>query len=271
MDKATPLISVIIPCYNSGLYIAEAVASVKASEAARYEIIIVDDGSTDGHTQSVLALLGQEGCRVVAQPNGGPAAARNTGAKMAQGEYLFFLDSDNKIGSQYLGKAADVMNRMPEVGLVYAAAEFFGDTSNARFETNEFDFDKLLIGNYIDMCALMRKQAWQQVLGFDEARALIGYEDWELWIRLGLTNWKFHFLNEKLFYYRIRSNSLMAEFDERKRSQAVAYVMGKHALILHKRYKYYNRLYSILHKKPLLFFLKIIYSKWIKGTHYLPR
>ena len=115
MDSERPLISIVIPCYNSGIYITEAVTSVKESSFTNYEIIIVDDGSSDLHTLSVLRQLEHQKCKLIVQANGGPAAARNSGVRVAKGEYLFFLDSDNKIHPEYLEKSVKIMMRSDEV------------------------------------------------------------------------------------------------------------------------------------------------------------
>jgi glycosyltransferase involved in cell wall biosynthesis len=270
MNSTHPLITVIIPCYNSGEFIEEAVFSVKSSEGVNIEIVIVDDGSTDSSTLSVLMKLKQHGYRVVVQQNRGPAAARNSGEKIANGDYLFFLDSDNKICPDYLRKALKKMQSDKGIGVVYADAIFFGLTDKPRFKPAPFSFDQLLIGNYIDMCAMVRREAFVAVGGFDEARELIGYEDWELWIRLGLTNWKFSYLNEKLFYYRIRADSLMSESDLIKKESAIKYVMGKHSIFLHKHFKYYFRLYLRFQEKPFIYFLKVIFSKYFLRSRYQP-
>lgn len=270
MDSESPLISVVIPCYNSGAYITEAVASVKASSFTSYEIIIVDDGSNDMHTLSVLRQLEQQECRLIMQANAGPAAARNAGVKAAHGKYVFFLDSDNKIKPDYLGKAEEIMSQDDSIGVVYARAVFFGDSTTPRFEPEPFDLDRILIGNCIDMCSLVRKKTFEEAGCFDEARVLIGYEDWELWIRLGLMAWRFHLIDEKLFFYRIREGSLMNSFDEIRKKEAVSYVMQKHAWHLHGRYKHFYRLFIKVNKQPLLFFLKIVYSRVFKAKYYMP-
>src|SRR4051812_30462131 len=99
-----PVVSIIIPCYNSGKYLPEALDSISAyPDKGMYEVIIINDGSTDELTLSLLNNLQQNGEHIVLhQENKGPAAARNAGVKMAKAPYLLFLDSDNKIESNYI-------------------------------------------------------------------------------------------------------------------------------------------------------------------------
>src|ERR1700753_4343673 len=106
-------LSIIIPCYNSGCYLYEALESIERSEdiaSIRYEIIIVDDGSTDEATIKLLNDLNIANCPVLRQQNAGPAAARNTGVKVAKAPYLSFLDSDNHVRPGFINKGINLLN-----------------------------------------------------------------------------------------------------------------------------------------------------------------
>jgi glycosyltransferase involved in cell wall biosynthesis len=219
--------SVIIPCYNSGKYLSEAIESVLKSNERSYEVIIVDDGSTDVSTLDMLIRLELEGYSILRQKNSGPAAARNAGARIARGEFLFFLDSDNKLRAGYIKKGAEIMTARPEVGVVHANANFFGSSVKPRFKPQEFDMDSILLRNYIDMCALVRKTTWEEVAGFDENPDLIGCEDWEFWIRVGQRGWKFEYIDEVLFDYRIRENSLSTLVESERRTKTVLYISAR--------------------------------------------
>jgi len=265
------LLSVITPCYNSGKYLVEAIDSVIQCKQNDCEVIIVDDGSTDLYTLEVLNSLEHQGCKIVKQENFGPASARNAGVKNSNGEFLLFLDSDNKIRPEYIRKGIGVLRAKPSVGVVYAKANFFGiDLPKPRFTPMKFDFDSILIGNYIDMCSIVRKKVWEELHGFDENRTLIGYEDWEFWIRVGLSSWSFEYIDEILFDYRVRDNSLMAVIDTERKNKAVEYISHKHSSAIFKRYKYYYRLNARFQKNPLLYFLKLCYCNYILGKKYLP-
>jgi len=250
----------------------EAIQSAKAAAYKDVEIVIVDDGSTDEATRACLQELESDGIRVIYQENKGPAAARNTGVIHSKGEYLLFLDSDNMIKPEYPSLALKVLEEHPEVGVVYANPVFFGAANEAeRFTVEPFNLDRLLIGNHVDMCSVVRRQAWDDVGGFDDQRTLLpGCEDWEFWIRVARKGWRFHLLHQELFYYRVRENSITTTVFGDTQKQIINYVTSKHHDIIFARYKYYARLYRKIQQKPFLFFLKFIYSKYILRKDYLP-
>ena len=193
--KNRRVISVIIPCYKSGEFLPEAIASVFNSGFSNFEIIIVNDGSTDLHTLTILENLDSNQGKVLSQENQGPAAARNSGAKEAKGDFLLFLDADNLILPGYIEKATAVLNANRAIGVVYANPLFIGDTSaEPRFYPKPYSAQALLLGNYIDMCSLVRREVFEELGGFDAHRDLIGWEDWEFWLRVSQTGWGFYYL-----------------------------------------------------------------------------
>jgi glycosyltransferase involved in cell wall biosynthesis len=119
MKSDLPLVSIIMPCYNHGEYLVEALDSIKKQSYPNYEIIIVDDGTTDTSTLELLNKT-SEYATVIHQDNAGPSVARDTGIRKSSGKYLFFLDSDNRVGSQYISKGVEVMEANPKVGVVYS-------------------------------------------------------------------------------------------------------------------------------------------------------
>ncbi|WP_089317515.1 glycosyltransferase family 2 protein [Pontibacter ummariensis] len=264
--KAT--ISVIIPCYNSGEFLPDAVKSVHQQNSAYpYDIIIVDDGSTDIDTKDLLEQYKAQNITVIHQENKGPAAARNTGVRASQTEFLLFLDCDNKIRPDYISKALMVMKYNREVGVVYGAPSFFGDSTEARFTPGDFNLFTIHKGNNIDMCAVVRRAAWDSVGGFDENRLLIGHEDWDFWIMLGAKGWKFHFIEEVLYDYRIRQNSVIVNANEGNKVERVLdYFHIKHRELLLRNYDLlYNKklFYEKEHKNPFRLFVKYCYHKYL--------
>jgi len=261
------LVSFIIPCFNSGSFLLEALDSCRKSSFENYEVIIVDDGSSDLNTLDILnQVTSSNFISVVRTINRGASSSRNLGVKEAKGEFLFFLDSDNRIRPDYLTKAVKAIQENDEIGVVYAKPFFFGFEKGqeySRFNAWDFSVDSLLAGNYVDMCSLVRKKAFLEVGGFDENQELFFGEDWDLWIRVSQAGWKFHFLNEVLFDYRIRKGSLMDQVDSQKRERTLRYFGTKHGFIIHQRYRQYFRLMEKIQSKPLSFFLRIIYYKYI--------
>lgn len=236
------------------------------SDHSVYEIIIVDDGSTEANTLELLEELAKKGYSVFRQENKGPAAARNKGIELASGQYILFLDSDNKIRPSYIEKGVAILNQHLDVGVVYGNADFFGDTDKPRFDSKPFNMFSIIENNYIDMCSIVRKQVWQQVGGLDENRLLIGHEDWDFWIRIGNTSWKFYYLNDVVFDYRVRANSLVTEaIKPDNYERMVNYVHSKNLSILLKYYKKLNiqlTYYIADQQNPMRSFFKFMYKKY---------
>ncbi|MCL2597700.1 MAG: glycosyltransferase [Paludibacter sp.] len=200
-------ISIITPCYNSGEYLPEAIESVRTYNGKyNYEIVLIDDGSTDEFTLNVLKnYQNSPDIVVIRQVNSGAATARNAACRIAKGEFLLFLDSDNKIFLEYIDLGIEFLSKNPDFGVFYGKPKFFGDGSRDSYEVSKFDIDKLLTGNYIDVCAVVRKEAWISVGGFDSN--FRNFEDYDLWLSLAEKGWKFHFLDKELYQYRIVKTS----------------------------------------------------------------
>lgn len=258
------MVSIIIPYYNSQEFIADAIKSIFSSSISFFEILIIDDGSIVPPDISFFNLDERKCIKIFKKENGGPASARNFGVKFATGDFLFFLDSDNSIHKDYLKKAYQIMVEDESIGVVYSKANFFSENGifKDRFETKNFNLDAILAGNYIDMCSMVRKKAFEEIGGFDENNSLIGWEDADLWVRLGQTKWKFKFLNEILFNYRVRDNSLMGMADKQKMNQMLQYFSAKHGFIIHHKYRKYYRVTRKIEERPFTFFLRVLYYKY---------
>ncbi len=260
------MLSVIIPCYNSGLYLPEAIASISLyKNKYPHEVIVVDDGSTDSNTLEVLEKIKLLGYIVIRQENHGPASARNTGVQFSKGKYLLFLDSDNKIKANGIDDCIEILESNPEIGVVYGNPNFFGDSTQPRFIPKEFNLKTLLIDNYIDVCSIVRKKVWADIGGFDEEKFLIGIEDWDFWIRTAAAGWKFYHKNEILYDYRIRHDSVIVSGKQSSRAtKRLEYFYSKHAQLLLKNYKdlhHISNIYKNDRDRPLRSFFKYMYYK----------
>ena len=199
-EDNSALVSVVIPCYNYGKYVREAVESCLASTFQNLEIIIVDDGSTNPETIAILDNLQLPRTRVIRQENKRMSAARNTGFRAARGKYVLTLDADDLIHPTLIEKAFWVLEMRPEIGFVSFWLKHFGD-EDWIWKPEKFNFYHLLFANSITTTSLVRKQAWEQSGGYDESMKL-GYEDWDFWIRLAKNGWLGYQIPEPLFYYR---------------------------------------------------------------------
>jgi glycosyltransferase involved in cell wall biosynthesis len=206
MGTAKPVISVIIPAYNYGRFMAECLESLLAQTYSGWEGIIVDNGSTDD-TASVAQAYVQKDARIryhyMAQ--NGVSAARNKGVELSQGTYILPLDADDKIASTYLEKAVAILEKEPGIKLVYCDAELFGAFSG-KWVLPEYSLRDMLIENSIFCSALYRKADFYTAGGYDE-NMKEGFEDWDFWIRLLKGGELVYKIPEALFYYRMRLNS----------------------------------------------------------------
>lgn len=223
-----PLVSIIIPCFNYGRFISETIASVERCDSRLYELIIVNDGSTDPQTLEVLEKLEKAGYKVINQENRGVSAARNTGIAVAVGKYILPLDADDEIYPSYLPSAVELLERDPEVGVVYGRAEFFG-ARDGEWKLPKFDVKRLLIFNYVYISAVYRREIWTECGGYNID--MDEWEDWDFWVSVAERNWKFVQLDELVFRYRIHESSKMYphRIKENVPSEIQKHIMCRHA------------------------------------------
>ena len=223
-----PRVSIIIPCYNHGQYIREAIDSVeKVTDKSLYEIIIVNDGSKDKYTIEMMDKLAAEGYQVINQANQGLGRTRNNGIRLAKGDYILPLDSDNRIRPEYIYESIKILDSNPEIAMVYGDAEFFGDKSK-RHVVGEFNLQNMMVENQIDACAVYRKSVWEAVGGYDEKMPIMGYEDWDMWMNMTFKHYKFHYVPEILFDYRVLGNSMLRSIKKKKKKRLFKYMDEKY-------------------------------------------
>ncbi|MBL0036644.1 MAG: glycosyltransferase [Flavobacteriales bacterium] len=222
----SPKVSIVVTCYNLGAYVQEALDSIAAyTGPAQLEVIVVDDGSTDAATRAVVAGLDRSRCTVLEQTNMGLAKARNNGIALATGSYIISLDADNRIHPAFIERSISVLDREPEVGVVYGDAVYF-EGRTGPWKVGAFDFTRLVQSNYIDACACYRRSIWERVGGYDEHMPHMGWEDWDFWLRCSVAGVQFRYVEEAFFDYRVRAGSMI--HDTRKReAELVAYIFAK--------------------------------------------
>lgn len=198
-------ISIVIPCYNHGAYIQDAIDSVLAQTYANWEIIIVDDGSTDAVTIQKLKSIEINNVAIYFQQNRGVSVARNFGATKAKGDYLLFLDGDDKIGNEYLQLATEAFLASPNVNYVYCDIQEFGNSNNYR-SIEMLDLKKTLLHNQTHVSAIIKKELWLASNGFDE-NFKKGWEDWDFIITLLKIGIEYYKIPKGLLNYRILTSS----------------------------------------------------------------
>ena len=202
-----PLISVVVPTYNRADLLEEAIQSVLQQEYANWELLVVDDGSTDD-TGEVLDRYGSEDrIRTFRQPNSGQAVARNQGIRNARGEFVAFLDSDNRWLPHKLRAQAEYLAEHDEIDVLYGDIETIdmsgnlvaGLSSRERFSGEVWR--ELLVDNFVNFnTSVVRTAKLREVGGLDETvrRA----DDYDLWLRLS-TRARFQYLPGVVAQYRV--------------------------------------------------------------------
>ena len=198
-----PKVSIIIPTYNRAHYIGESVDSILAQTFKDYEIIVVDDGSTD-NTREVLKKYGDK-VQYVYQNNAGPPAAMNTGVRKARGEYYLILGDDDALMPDMVERQVEVLDKNPDVAFVCSGIHFV-DADGEIYKTSrdgrarERSFKSLLFDNFVwHLTALVRRSVSEEMGHFDET--LLTTHDHDLWIRMAI-KYRFEYTDLPLAKFR---------------------------------------------------------------------
>jgi len=207
-----PKVSVIVPCHDLGAFLTEAVESVFAQTMQDFEIVIVDDGSTDPETLRILRHFKRPRTRVFRTENRGLPAARNHAIAQAAGRYLCALDADDRLRPTFFEKTTALLDAHPEIGFVSTWLEVFGDES-WTWTPRRCDFPVLLSECTVLTASPVRREAVAAIGGYDGERFRDGDEDWDLWISLVERGALGAIIPEILFDYRRRRGSRSATCD----------------------------------------------------------
>ncbi len=218
---AAPHVSVVIPAYNAAATLPATLASVFAQTFADYEVIVVDDGSTDG-TPALLARYGDR-IRAFRKVNEArPSTTRNLGAKAARGELVAFLDADDCWQPEKLARQVALFAANSRLGLVYTASAVI-DTSGRVLRVNQCPrggrgriYPLLAVRNMMVGSSVMARRAAIAEAGwFDEE--LTSIENWDLWIRIA-RRWEVDCVDEPLTLYRVHPGNRSADVELRRRN-----------------------------------------------------
>jgi O-antigen/teichoic acid export membrane protein/glycosyltransferase involved in cell wall biosynthesis len=217
-------VTVVIPCFNHGEYVGEAVASVLAQDGPSPRIVVVDDGSTDEGTHTALDALPRE-VEVIRQANAGPAAARNAGIEATDSPYLLMLDADDRLPKGALGELRAALDADPEAGYAYGVMHFFGDWSG-EVRLPPYDPYRLLYRGVVGWIGLVRREAWEAAGRFDPE--LQGFEDWDFTLGALGAGWRGKRLDLVVLDYRKHGRSGL-EQDRRRYRELYRRLRSKHA------------------------------------------
>lgn len=260
-----PIISVIVPCYNQGQYLAEALDSVLSSTLQEWECIIVNDGSTDNSLSIARKYESMDERFVVVDiPNGGLSNARNTGIKASHGKYILPLDSDDKIGPKYLQLAVEHLENHPETKLAYCLCHFFGDIAGFR-KLPDYDYNFLIWCNVFFPACVYRRSEYDKTPGYN-VNMKYGLEDWDFWLSLLDKDDKVYRIPDVQFFYRKHGIS-MIDGTKKRMSESLRQLVLNHIDIykphLGDMIEWHNEL---LHYKASYFGIRYSWSYRIGDT-----
>ncbi|MDD5302643.1 MAG: glycosyltransferase [Elusimicrobia bacterium] len=223
-----PLVSVVIPSYNMAAFTPLTVESVLAQDYPAVEVIVVDDGSSDGSVEALRRFGGR--IKVIEQKNAGACAARNRGLKESRGEFIAFLDCDDLWEPSKLSECVAALRARPEAVMVHslaywidAAGKIFGPPSFKAKPSGRV-FDALSRGNFVvNSTPLSRTEAVRAAGGWDEA--IFTTADWDMWLRLAKSG-EIAFIPRILARTRVASYYNARNIEKTKREWI--YVLDKH-------------------------------------------
>lgn len=215
MDVA-PKVSIVVPAYNVRSYIEDALVSLERQSFQEFEVLIVDDGSTDGTAEVVKPFCQRDSrFQLLHKQNGGLSSARNYGIRHACADYIALLDGDDVYEPDKLATHVALLDSAADVGVVYSASRVIRDDGRPTFislsgkPVRSDPLLALLCKNFIGhgSNAVFRRSLFDEVGEFDEA--LRGSEDVDFWLRIAATrHWRFHLEPRVLCCYRVRPSGL---------------------------------------------------------------
>jgi GT2 family glycosyltransferase len=206
--------AVVIPCFNLGRFVEEAIESVVAQTRPPAEVVVVDDGSTDSDTLQILRELERPRTRVVRTPNRGLAAARNHGIRLTSAPYIFTLDADDMLEATYVERTAGRLDAEPALDFVTTAIRAFGGAAYL-WTPPACDVGSALTRGGPHPATIFRRRVWAAVGGFDEVSRIPGVEDLDFWITAMERGFRGEVLAEPLMCYRVRADSMHHDAVER--------------------------------------------------------
>ncbi len=221
-------ISIITPVYNGARTIQATITSVLAQTFSDFELIIVDDGSTD-NTLEILSQYRDPRIQILSASHGGAAASRNRGLKQASGDYIAFLDADDLWTPDKLAAQFNALQTHPEAAVAYSWTDYIDEAGSWKrvgrhTVVNGDAYGAMLLYNFLENGSnpLIRRDAINTVGGFDES--LTGGQDWDFYLRLA-AGYQFVNVPKVQIFYRLQSNSISANIT--RQEQQVVKVLNQ--------------------------------------------
>ncbi len=242
------MISIVMPTYNQAHFLGEALDGILAQTWMDYELIIVNDGSTDNTRQLLAEYKQRLPFILLEQENQGLPKALNNGFKLAAGEYFTWTSSDNIMLPDMLETLHSVLQHDRKIGVAYSDWYFINGDNSRRIEYRTIDFDRsvLLRMNYVHCSFLFQRETFERVGGYDPD--LIYSEDWDFWIRVS-RSFRMKHVPKSLYLYRVHASSMTSEMLQGSTRRKVQY----RDFDMHLKHKY-----------PLDWYLGKIKLRWMR-------
>jgi glycosyltransferase involved in cell wall biosynthesis len=224
-----PRVAVVVPCFNDGGTLRETLDSLNDQE--QHELVVVNDGSTDGSTLTVLAELDASGITVVHRENGGLSAARMTGLEATEARYVMPLDADDQLVPGALTALADALDADPKAGLAWGDMEIWGEFEATLEVAPSLDPWLLTYLNSVPVASLVRRSALDEAQGWSMGS---GYEDWDLWLALAERGFAGVHVPVPTFRYRRRSGRMLDDCTP-KHAELYARLRERHSALFAER------------------------------------
>ncbi|MGH2410515.1 MAG: glycosyltransferase [Chloroflexota bacterium] len=193
-------VSIVIPCYNYGRFLTDAIESALAQTLPAHDIVIVDDGSTDNTPEIAARYLASPGVRMIARTNQGAIPTYNAGVRASAGQFFVILSADDRLDPYFLERTVPILLDRPEAAYAYTAYRSFGVRQRA-LPALPYSARRLRLRPYIAATSLIRGAAFDQVGGFNPSMHG-GREDWDFYVALAEHGWEGVAVPEVLFHYR---------------------------------------------------------------------
>lgn len=227
-----PLVSVVVPSFNAASTIEETVRSLNQLDYPNYEILLIDDGSTDGNFSLLLDRLGQKyhRIRVFHKTNSGLPGARNYGARMAAGEYLAFCDADDLLQRNLIREAVTALKAHPELSAVYPILRYWGEIKGL-WGPQDIYLPTILAENQAHAGLVIHREVFEALEGYDES-FVFGWEDWDLAIRFAKAGYTGEVLPREGYIYRVHNASMVRTTTYERRVTMYRQLWRKHEELL---------------------------------------
>ncbi len=268
MSLVMPKVSVIIPSYNCSRYLNDSIKSVLSQSYKDLELIVVDDGSTDGTEKVVGAYLNDQRVKYVRKAQrSGLSTARNTGIERSGGELVAFLDADDIFLPHKLSRQAELFRRNERCDVSYTNEAYFEEGSNKEVLSNRYRFQGDLFfylkrTNFIHISTVMVRRNALGQYRFDEDAEVMGHGDWELLLKLAFKGMSFCYINQPLSRIRVWPGCMTKDTEGMDKSRRAVGMLAK---AYWKEFRNSMRPFSLEGEKAILRYVKMKTGAFLIG------